>query len=509
MSQASDYYSVNSDISDARSTMLDVQDDCTPPWKVSATRTECEEHTPFAEFAWSVQQLCKEFWPRSYQDITITRLNGGSFNRIIGLSVKPSVAPSRVTFSTFSKGQHGSPEVSTENYILRVSRDDESDLSHQIANLFYVQTHTTLPVPRILTFDLGSDNSLERPYTLQQRIPGVPLNTVIKDLTFSQRMDLVREIANIVKQTQSVESSVAGKLGFPKRTRRTIPSLSDSGAGSPATQQEQVLLKEKLALMTVGLSKEKAATENAFDEEKTKIDIVDTLQVLHFDLNTAFSTDDPYNGVVNTIKSSRGRSVLFFLNFQLVRHMLQNLENCPGDIVRVSIYRQLMQVVSEMDEELFLGEDVFNLFHGDLEPRNIMVYICDVGKLHVSGIIDWDLTAFVPRAVSCLAPRWVWRHDGNLDSHEREGEEDPTDTEQMALKQAFDNLVGDDFVEMAYEPQFALLRRLFRLAISGLVYTEHFTAAQSILDEWLKLKESLRTPESDKGESDQDEFVKA
>ena len=75
-------------------------------------------------------------------------------------------------------------------------------------------------------------------------------------------------------------------------------------------------------------------------------------------------------------------------------------------VATVRLHR-LMQIAIEMDEELDLRTDVFNFDHGDLEPRNIMVQICDFGKLHITGILDWDHAAMVPRAVSCLAPRWL------------------------------------------------------------------------------------------------------
>ena len=459
--------------------------------RASFTPTEDGHETPFAEFAWSVQQLCKRFWPSSYEEIAITHVDGGSFNRIVGLSVKPSLALAKSL--TRVPPNLGSHEDRSENYILRISREEDTEVANHIMTLFYIRLHSTLPVPRILAFDIGSDNTLEKPFTLQQRIKGVPLNTVIDDLTFDQRLNLVDEIASIINQMQEFQSSAAGKIGFPKRLLQTSSSPPTASEDVDNLDPRERTLEEKLALMTTTASK--LETLELADEVRAEIDDTGPLQILHYDLVATYSANDHYNGTVNNITSNNGRAVLCFLNFQFARHILHTIENCPSDVLQVPTCHRLMQVLREMDEELCLGDDTFNLFHSDLEPRNIMVHIDDddAGKLRVTGVLDWDSAAFVPRAVSCLAPRWVWSASNTLDSHQREDERDPIDLESVALKGAFDSRMSVDWEMMAYEPQYRLLRRIYRLAISGFIYAEDHYETDKIINEWPKVKETLET----------------
>ena len=101
------------------------------------------------------------------------------------------------------------------------------------------------------------------------------------------------------------------------------------------------------------------------------------------------SDDDPYNGTINTVKSSvEGQSVLTFLNFQFARFILHTIHNYEYDVRNTIFFHGLMRVVIEMEEELSLGVDKFNFYHGDLEPRNILVQICDFRKLHISETVD-------------------------------------------------------------------------------------------------------------------------
>ena len=485
-SQVSSTDSTKSDNTDKHTAISDAPDDEILRWDVSNTQTECEICTQFPEIAWSVQQICKKYWPTGYEDIQITRLEGGSFNRIFSLTVSPSAAlcPELSLPPQASQSQNSRqiPLIDRDDdtnraYILRVSRWEWSEIEQPMEILSYVRLHTDIPVPRILAYDAGSDNALELPYTLQKRIPGVPLSSILSDLTFDQRMDLVKEIASIMKKTQSIEGPAAGKFGFPKKP---IPYISSDG----------------LAVVKTATSATDGHEPSEHKDAKPIAEGADALQVLHFDLEC--SDDDAFNDTVNTIKSDvKGTSVVTFFYFQFTRHMIHAMQHPYGSYADTFLLNRLMQVAVEMDEELFLGTDVFNFNHGDLEPRNIMVQICDFGKLHISGIIDWDLAAFVPRAVSCLAPRWLWSLNVHKNSKEREDEEDPTNPESIKLKDAFDNLMGDDFVEMAYEPQYPLVRRLFNLAIGGLRTSEKYVEAEAIIKEWSALKVKIKEDESE------------
>ena len=456
--------------------------------------------TPFEEFAWSVQQLCKKFWPSAYEEVTITRLDGGSFNRIVGLSVKPSLALTPEAIPALPETSNS--EDRSEHYILRISRDDDSDIADHIMTLFYLRTHTNLPVPRVLAFDVGSDNVLESSYTLQQRMPGIPLNTIIKKLSFGQRRGLAIQIAQIIRQMQDVKSPVAGRIGIITHIQPV--TSGESSDKTPGIEAVELSLEKKLAFLTMtGLPSDTSEASTAFEQAEAKMDSTHTLQVLHFDLNTNFDGGDHFNGTACTVKRDN-YPVLSFFNFQFVRQMLKTLQTSPNGALITGIYRKLMQVALEMEEDDCLGRQVFNLFHGDLEPRNLLVHICNFGEVHIAGILDWDNSAFVPGPVSCIAPRWIWSIKEELDSSERDDEDDPTDPEQKALKEAFDNAIGEDFVKMAYSPEYRLVRRLFRVSIGGINTNEDFSECENIPKEWDELRSKSKDSDSDDDVSEDD-----
>ena len=56
--------------------------------------------------------------------------------------------------------------------------------------------------------------------------------------------------------------------------------------------------------------------------------------------------------------------------------------------------------------------------------------------------------------------------------------------------------MGDDFVEMAYESHYALLRRLFRAALKGMHFNHDFYEAEAIIEEWSKMKALFKDKET-------------
>ena len=255
-SNVSDAKSSVSAASGVRSPSSEVHTNNSRPWTVLRTATECQICTQYPEIAWSVQQLCQKLWPTCYEEIQITRLDGGSYNRIFALkfrpsaTIRPSVLNPLLDYQPSSARHAIQEDTPSGNYILRVSRGwgPDGTIEDQVNILSYVKLHTDLSIPRILAYDTGSNNDLEQPYSLQTRVPGVPLSTILGGLSFSQRLDLVDEIATIIKKTQKIVSPVPGKLGFQKSVGRS--ETDGTGIGAKDTS-----LEEKLAIMTTASPK--------------------------------------------------------------------------------------------------------------------------------------------------------------------------------------------------------------------------------------------------------------
>ena len=501
-----------------------MSDDNRFSWKCSYTSTQAESQTPFAEFAWSVQQLCKQIWPASFEEVSIERLRGGSFNRVIGIQTPSSFAtltknglldPPRRSEGTqlleseitSSKPPLIIPQRDRNNkYILRITRFGYRRIDGDIVIPCYVRSRSTIPVPQVVGFDLGIGNVLGSPYTLQLRIQGMPLVAIFGDLTQPQRRDLAVQLAKIIRQLQEIKSPVAGELGFPTRDLRQDNFINDdSDEEGDCSTHTNAVLERKLAML-IESDQVSCSTDSSTGKklpeaitEPQKDDL--TLKILHY---TNLSRSDPYNGTVNTFTMQNGSDVLGCLQFQLMRHMMDALSRSSGSVWETRYYTRLLEVAREMHDLGYLNDDGFTLFHHDLEARNIMVQINDSESLQITGVLDWDQTKFVPRCVSCFPPRWMWCHEDDDAWDECNGHQIPEDPNMKELKDLFDQHVGQEYVKFAYQRRYCLVRRLFRLSLEAIYSDWQAKQVDELIDDWSEFRDELEeaSEQSEKEEED-------
>ncbi|KAM0228881.1 hypothetical protein ACHAPO_010405 [Fusarium lateritium] len=166
----------------------------------SYTSTVEWDHESFETFQFRVMTLAwKTIWPEasSIDDkITVERLKGGGFNRIIGITRQ-------------------SPYGEKTEYILRMPRLDATQVDHDVAALQFVRRNTKIPVPRVVMFDETEYNALGVPYGIQNRIRGVDLISTYPDLNHQDRCRFAREFGRIFRQMLNVRSNKAGRLVMP------------------------------------------------------------------------------------------------------------------------------------------------------------------------------------------------------------------------------------------------------------------------------------------------------
>ena len=185
-------------------------------------------HEPFEDFKSLVEQLCSEIWPRPTRSIAlqrllgnrftdflrtrtfpltsrllssntfrVERLSGGSFNRIIGITV------------TKPQSQDSVP------YILRVPRFESARPDREVAILEYVRHHSAIPVATIVAMDFTKNNSLKQPYVVQTRIPGFELHSKKQNytqLTHAQQCAFTTAFGRILRELQDMSSSTPGQV---------------------------------------------------------------------------------------------------------------------------------------------------------------------------------------------------------------------------------------------------------------------------------------------------------
>ena len=146
----------------------------TPCSPRATTSTIVYDQLPWTEFEPKVRALCKAIWRYATPErIVVGRLQGGSFNRIVGLEIDDA----RLNKNAVK---------ASARFILRVPRFDEEDITNQIALLRFLSSRTTILVPQIVAYSTTSENALGCPYVVQARIPGTNMETAAKSLTHKQ-----------------------------------------------------------------------------------------------------------------------------------------------------------------------------------------------------------------------------------------------------------------------------------------------------------------------------------
>ncbi|KAI1193311.1 hypothetical protein F5X97DRAFT_336852 [Nemania serpens] len=166
------------------------------------------EHESFATFQSRVLEFALKFWPdAAHADITVDRLLGGGYNRIIGItrrSTKPHQA-----------GEPSSSAATNVQCILRIPRLDSANVGNDVAALRFVHRYTTIPIPKVIQWDETDQNELGSAYQIQNRIPGTTLLSTYADLSHAQRCKLAHELGTICADMLAVKSSTAGRFVLP------------------------------------------------------------------------------------------------------------------------------------------------------------------------------------------------------------------------------------------------------------------------------------------------------
>lgn len=190
----------------------------------SRTSTLKYSQEPFDEYRIRVKELCHVLWPaesplahrnrrassiarsrildavrvRKFRravppspenEVLIERLAGGTYNRIIGITVN----------DTGSLGPR--------NFVLRIPRPLMADFGYierEVAILRYVRQNSTLPVADVIKFDPTTENPLRSGYVVQTRLPGVSLVSIWDELTHGQRYKVAQEVGKIILALQAI-----------------------------------------------------------------------------------------------------------------------------------------------------------------------------------------------------------------------------------------------------------------------------------------------------------------
>ena len=367
----------------------------------------------------------------------IERLPGGTYNRIIGVTVR------RLT-------GHGKAQAVNKNLILRIPRRAwEGQLERDVAILRYISETTQIPVPLVQMYDLTGNNALKAPYVLQTRADGYTLQKVYPNLSHKQNLTIVEEICNVIRRLQTATESTPGLLEL------------DNHAES----------SEKYRIHPFEI-------KSPFDTE-WKAKSQDYAKWSHKQLESLYGTTRD-----------------FFVT-QFGRWRAFELSNDPQGILHWDYQHRFVEVAEQMNRLGVFKDQEFCLCHLDFYARNIMVDLKPDDSIALTAVLDWDSAVFAPKFVSCAPPWWLWQDDPDDDGSdwdeldESKAQEEPKTENGRELLKIFEESVGDDFLEYAYEPQYMLARKLFRFAKDGLHSNQDAEAADAFLKEWKVFYENL------------------
>ena len=418
-------------------------------------------HESFETFTLKVIELCHTVWPSAVRKtmaqtfITnrlasllrtkkpalckasttfgIERLTGGSFNRVIGITVTDKV----------------SKQIS--RYILRIPRFGTARPDRDTAILNYVRQHApTVPVAEILATDFSLRNILGQPYVVQTRLKGFGLHSQERNftqLTHKQQCTFAHQFGKLLRELFTVRSQEPGQI-------ECTTTITD--------------LKHKTG--------------------------VQGFRIRPFDVDADLTQDDPDpDEMTITDTQPYYASTLDFLKIQFARWKAAALKR--DDEVEASYMDAFSALSVQLDESGLLSNsrsqaERFVLCHLDLNmsPQNILVDV-EQGELTITGILDWDSTILAPAFVACVPPMWIWAWSDDEPEDERRAGDVPASLEQRERKVVFEDAVGEDWLQYAYQPGYRIARKLCEFAVKGLHSSWKAEEADEMFGEWRGLKD--------------------
>lgn len=399
-------------------------------------------YMPWENMVPKFQALCVSVWPTAHHSQTqVSFLAEGSYNKVISVSLKRD-------------------EVLRE-YVIRIPCDESTILS-SVAILRYLRQDTELRVPAVVSYDNTRNNPLEYGYIVLEKVPGVPLQECLDDLTQHQKLVLAREIGELYVQLRSIKNPAAGLLKVPLEETESFIDHPES----------------HLIVEPYGASTARFPWEINCEDSSSEFIALDLLKEDPQDL----SCDE-----------------MMLLPF---RRRLYHFSHGPHPSRRrLEDLQFLLEMVQDMVKSGHFAnsEDAgFCLWHPDLWPRNIMVDL--EASPMISGILDWDSPVFAPPFIAATPPWWLWQNeeeeksvdsdvpvytDPEMEPISREALEADT-PENAEIKRVFDAVLGRSWVRQAYQPEYAYARRALELAQISIWSDTHVLAFFEMRDMWTK-----------------------
>ncbi|KAI2617287.1 hypothetical protein GGS26DRAFT_603219 [Hypomontagnella submonticulosa] len=396
----------------------------------SVTSSIMYSQEPFESFQYKALTLARtKVWADAGADeVTVERLLGGGYNRIIGLT-RQSVEQ---------------PEAKTQ-YILRIPRFEYNHdaFPSDVASLLFLHKYTTIPAPSVVSFDDTTTNELEQPYMIQNRIAGSPLYSAYPNMSHLERCRLATELGCAYRKMLAVRSSTSGKLSFPTDDI-SIQAPLQVTPWCPADGSVRVPFSTS------------AAPHSVFEMliASFKAWRVEELRLRPQNLFTAFYIDR-FTTMVEELDDAG------FLDN--VPYSLAHLDLAPRNVMvnpSSDVEQSIISAIIDWDSAI-----IGPMFMTCMPPVWLWAYDREdeSDEEDSRGVI--------------IEKGW-----GETTCYSAETRED------QELKDKFEEAAGPDYMRFAYNPVYSLARRLVLFIVDGLRSNETLREADAMFSEWDKIK---------------------
>ncbi|OIW34882.1 hypothetical protein CONLIGDRAFT_710148 [Coniochaeta ligniaria NRRL 30616] len=427
--------------------------------------------------------LCKALWPSALEYEVHDRFVG-TFNEIIPVTINTTGSESPAMFIIRLASQWGGIGAGTSVF-------------EQVTTLQYIRTSTPIRVPEVIAYDTTSDNVLESPYLIMERLRGQDLEMFLDDMTAEQRKVLALELGQLYNQLRQIRSSYSGRI---------VPTA--------ACHMPSLLPGETLSQIPITI--EPYAARVPYDDDwDPELPTEGTFRDVPEDLITSggLLSDPPNLPLLEMATRPFNRRIVQ----QTAWYPNINSTMAP----RLQFLRDMMDVVVD-EEHVDNPSNDYQLVHIDLFPRNIMVDLSSSPM--ITGIIDWDEAVFAPAFVADRAPTWLWEPPVPEDEEMAPDADDyvhpdtetcersartPATPELREVRRAWEGAVGRECVESVANPYAVLARRFLRFAAEWQWPYYWHRLYEETIKEWDALRdleeEAHRHDESDSEDGSADE----
>ncbi|KAJ6188800.1 hypothetical protein N7519_003708 [Penicillium mononematosum] len=348
------------------------------------------QESDFHGLAWE-QTLCSE--PRW----TVEPDTGAIKQTVQSLRPSSSVEVTLLAQGAFNKIYNVS--IDDETLIMRVSLpvDPRYKVMSEVATMDWVRRITSLPIPRIITYQASRDNLIGFEWMLMTKLPGRPFSEIQQSLSFDLKTRLIRELAassaclfrnqlrgigNIYPTTSSEEILSPRQLTDTKISVPAKEPVSDDGSAP---------MRKNSGVPLFNLS-DKGSPAGALPE----VGRIVSMQ-LFWD-SRPFRTSKDWITARLLCNENECHSTLN-------QHSAGDLDS--DDEAEVEDATRTLKIIDKLKSLLPLvfptddgDSEPSMLFHDNLWGPNILVD--DTGEL--TGVLDWECVSAVPLWKACSYP---------------------------------------------------------------------------------------------------------